>query len=58
MVWLVRMGLLWARLFGSFAKPFASIIPGLKQWTSCRAFPKLDANFQSEVKKMEGVIYE
>lgn len=56
--WAWRL-LMWnVRVFGSFAKPFASIIPGLKQWTSCRAFPEFDASFQSEVKNMQGVIYE
>lgn len=51
--------LMWTiNVFGSLGKPFASIIPGLKQWTSCRAYPQLDASFHSEVKNMEGVIYE
>lgn len=49
--------LLWnVRVFGSLGKPFASIIPMLKQWTSCRTYPDLDASFQSQ--KVEGVIYE
>ena len=54
----------WHRLmwfidkFAPLGKPFAPFISGLKQWTSCRAYPKMDASFQSKVKNMEGVKYE
>ena len=49
--------LLWnVRIFGPLAKPLAPFLPMLKQWTSCRAYPELDANFHSQ--KLEGVIYE
>lgn len=49
--------LLWnVKIFGSFAKPLAPFLPMLKQWTSCREYPSLDASFQSQTLK--GVIYE
>ena len=49
--------LLWSvKVFGPLAKPLASVLPLLKNWTSCRAYPTLDASFQSQ--KIKGVIYE
>lgn len=54
--WAWKLMLWKVRMFGSLGKPFASIVPMLKQWTSCRAYPDLDASFQSQ--KIEGVIYE
>ncbi len=51
--------LLWQiRIFGSFGKIFGGIIPGLKNWLSCRSYPKLDASLHSRVKNLKGVIYE
>ncbi|WP_027327211.1 LutB/LldF family L-lactate oxidation iron-sulfur protein [Helicobacter pametensis] len=54
--WAWKLMLWKVRLLGPLGKPFASIFPMLKQWTSCRAYPQIDANFQSQ--KLEGVIYE
>lgn len=54
--WAWKLMLWQVRIFGPLAKPFASMIPLLKQWTSCRAYPKLDASFQAQ--KLQGVIYE
>ncbi|WP_104697966.1 MULTISPECIES: LutB/LldF family L-lactate oxidation iron-sulfur protein [unclassified Helicobacter] len=54
--WAWRLMLWNVRLFGSLGKPFASMIPMLKQWTSCRSYPDLDASFQPQ--NIKGVIYE
>lgn len=54
--WAWKMMLWQVRIFGPLAKPFASMIPLLNQWTSCRAYPDLDASFQNQ--KLKGVIYE
>ena len=54
----------WQRLmwfidkFAPFGKPFAPFINGLKQWTTCRAYPKMDASFHKKIKNMQGVKYE
>lgn len=49
--------MLWGvKVFGPIGKPLAPLLPMIKQWTSCRAYPTLDASFQSQ--KLEGVIYE
>lgn len=54
--WAWKLMLWQVRIFGPLAKPLASVIPLLKQWTSCRTYPDLDASFQTQ--KLEGVIYE
>ena len=47
-----------AALFAPLAKPFAFLIPGLKNWVAYRAFPELSGNLHKKVSKMQGVIYE
>lgn len=61
---LATSGLKWrlliyqVRIFGGFGKIFGNMIPGLKNWLSCRSYPKLDATLHSKVKQLKGVIYE
>ncbi|WP_295736786.1 LutB/LldF family L-lactate oxidation iron-sulfur protein [uncultured Helicobacter sp.] len=47
-----------AAFFAPLAKPFASFIPGLKNWVAYRTFPELSGNLHKKVSKMQGVIYE
>lgn len=47
-----------AAFFAPLAKPFASLIPGLKNWVAYRTFPDLSGNLHKKVSKMHGVIYE
>lgn len=53
-----RIMLTQVRIFGGLGKVFGGIVPGLKQWLSCRNYPILDANLHSRVKELKGVIYE
>lgn len=48
----------FVNMFGKAGRFFSRIIPGLKQWTSCRKYPVIDADFTKKVKNMEGVKYE
>ncbi len=51
--------LIWQiRIFGKYGNIFGSLIPGLKNWLSCRSYPHLDATLHSKVKNLKGVIYE
>lgn len=53
-----RLLIYQVRIFGGFGKIFGNMIPGLKNWLSCRSYPKLDATLHSKVKQLKGVIYE
>ena len=53
-----RLLIYQVRIFGGFGKVFGNMIPGLKNWLSCRSYPKLDATLHSKVKQLKGVIYE
>ncbi|RAX54064.1 iron-sulfur cluster-binding protein [Helicobacter sp. 16-1353] len=53
-----RLLITQVRIFGGLGKAFGGIIPGLKQWLSCRSYPALDASLHSKVKNLKGVIYE
>ncbi|MCE3039469.1 LutB/LldF family L-lactate oxidation iron-sulfur protein [Helicobacter anatolicus] len=50
---------LWlAKNLGGMGKIFHRFIPILNKWTKYRNYPKIDANLHSEIKKLQGVIYE
>lgn len=56
--WAWRMVVRSAGTFAPLLKAFSGVLPGLKQWTSCRSFPELDSSFHKKVQELEGVIYE
>lgn len=53
-----RMLLAGARIFGPLLKVFQHHLPGLKNWTSCREFPVINATLHQKIKQMQGVVYE
>ena len=53
-----RRTLSLANTFAPLAKPFAPLIPGLKNWVAYREFPTLSGNLHKKVSNMKGVIYE
>ncbi|ANV98361.1 iron-sulfur cluster-binding protein [Helicobacter enhydrae] len=56
--WAWRLALSSAGTLAPLLKVLSGVLPALKQWTSCRAFPDLDSSFQRKVKEMKGVVYE
>ncbi|PAF53113.1 iron-sulfur cluster-binding protein [Helicobacter sp. 13S00482-2] len=51
--------ILWgAGVFAPLMKLFQHTLPGLKNWTFHRAFPKINSGLHGKIKHMEGVIYE
>lgn len=53
-----RMFLAGARIFSPFLRIFQHHLPGLKNWTSCREFPTINATLHQKIKQMQGVVYE
>ena len=39
-------------------KPFATLLPLLKNWVQYREFPQISANLHTKIVQMEGVVYE
>lgn len=57
-LWRMLLSLKSSNLFKSLAKKFASKMPLLKNWVSCREFPELQGGLHKKVKALSGVIYE